>query len=106
MQHHDNTNDEQTNQETNAHSVQPPAAAPELQTRTMLLFGGIMAACCLLPLLLASGLSLAWLTDSPALGAGILAVLGLIVWRISRKKASCCNDKQTSANSTSGSRPS
>jgi len=106
MQHSDNATNQQAVQEPSSQPVQRPDVSPELHGKTMLLFGGVMAACCLLPLLLASGLSLAWLTDSPAVGAGILAVLGLIVWRISRKKASCCNDKQASAGSTSASRTS
>lgn len=96
MQHLENTTDDQTTKQKNQQLVQQPAAGPDAQGKTMLLFGGLIAACCLLPLVLASGLSLAWLTDSPAVGAGILAVLGLVVWRMSRKKASCCNDKQPS----------
>jgi hypothetical protein len=70
--------------------------------KMMLLFGGMMAVCCALPLLLVSGLSLAWLTESPAVAIGAVAAVGVLAWRFSRKGTGCKSSKQSadSAEST------
>lgn len=61
--------------------------------KTMLLFGGMMAVCCAVPLLLASGLSLAWFTESPAVAVGVAAIAAVFAWRLSRKGSACSHTK-------------
>jgi hypothetical protein len=63
--------------------------------KIMLVFGGAMAVCCLLPLLLASGFSLAWLSGSPFVAAVAVAAIAVIGWRVSRKPSSCGKHNQT-----------
>jgi hypothetical protein len=71
--------------------------------KMMLIFGGAMAVCCLLPLLLASGFSLAWFSGSPIVAAIVAAAIAVIGWRLSRRPSSCGNrsraaDKSSAAN--------
>ena len=89
---HDVTNEAAT------HDKELPASQPQEKPamadgKMMLLFGGMMAVCCALPLLLASGLSLAWFTESPAVAMGAIAIAGLLAWRLSRKGSACSHAK-------------
>ena len=79
---------------TEQNETQPQEKSGMADSKTMLLFGGMMAVCCALPLLLASGLSLAWLTESPAVAVGVAAIAAVFVWRLSRKGAACSHAKQ------------
>jgi hypothetical protein len=79
---------------TNAQQTDVPAtearddnAMPS--NKMMLVFGGAMAVCCLLPLLLASGFSLAWLSGSPVVAAIAATAIALLGWRLTRKSSSC-----------------
>jgi hypothetical protein len=68
--------------------------------KMMLIFGGAMAVCCLLPLLLASGFSLAWLSGSPIVAAVLAAAIALLGWRLTRKPSSCGNRNQAADKSS------
>ena len=93
---------------TNAQKTDLPATeanenSAEPSNKMMLMFGGAMAVCCLLPLLLASGFSLAWFSGSPIVAAVVAAAIAVIGWRLSRKPSSCGNrnqaaDKSSAAN--------
>lgn len=89
---------------TNAQKTDSPAPeAPEngttLSNKMVLAFGGAMAVCCLLPLLLASGFSLAWFSGSPIVTALIAGAIALVGWRLYRKPSSCCDQNRAAAKS-------
>jgi hypothetical protein len=81
-------------QEKNLPTTQPQEKSAMADSKMMLLFGGMMAVCCALPLLLASGLSLAWFTESPAVAVGVAAIAAVFAWRLSRNGSTCSQAKQ------------
>lgn len=94
MYNQDELRKEASAQEQNIPITQPQEKSAMADSKMMLLFGGVMAVCCALPLLLASGLSLAWFTESPAVAVGAAAIAAVIVWRIGRKGSACSHAKR------------
>jgi hypothetical protein len=94
MKNQDELMKEASGQEKAASAPQAEEKPAMADGKTMLLFGGMMAVCCAFPLLLASGLSLAWLTESPAVAGGVAAIAALFAWRLSRKGSACGHTKQ------------